>query len=40
MADYVSEQIAALRDEDWGVREDAALALGQSGDARGVRPLI
>jgi HEAT repeat protein len=40
MADYVGEQIAALRDEDWGVREDAALALGQSGDPRGVRPLI
>jgi len=40
MTDYVEEQIAALRDEDWGVREDAALALGQSGDSRGVRPLI
>ncbi len=40
MADYVGEQIAALRDEDWGVREDAALALGRSGDPRGVRPLI
>jgi len=40
MADYVREQIAALRDEDWDVREDAALALGQSGDPRGVRPLI
>lgn len=40
MADYVAEQIAALRDEDWGVREDAALALGESCDPRGVRPLI
>jgi len=40
MADHVAEQIAALRDEDWGVREDAALALGKSGDSRGVRPLI
>ena len=40
MADYVGEQIAALRDEDWGVREEAALALGQSCDPRGVRPLI
>ncbi|MDA0738277.1 MAG: HEAT repeat domain-containing protein [Nitrospirae bacterium] len=40
MADYVAEQIAALRDEDWGVREDAALALGQFPDPRGVRPLI
>lgn len=40
MADYVGEHIAALRDEDWGVREDAALALGESRDPRGVRPLI
>ncbi|MCS5531575.1 MAG: HEAT repeat domain-containing protein [Candidatus Poseidoniales archaeon] len=40
MADHVAEQIAALRDEDWGVREDAAGALGESGDPRGVRPLI
>jgi len=29
MADSVAEQIAALRDEDWGVREDAATALGK-----------
>ena len=40
MADHVAEQIAALRDEDWGVREDAAVALGESGDPRGVQPLI
>ena len=40
MADHVAEQISALRDEDWGVREDAALALGETGDPRGVRPLI
>ena len=40
MGDHVAEQIAALRDEDWGVREDAAVALGESGDPRGVRPLI
>ena len=40
MGDHVAEQIAALRDEDWGVREDAAVALGESGDPRGVRPMI
>ncbi len=40
MADSVAEHIAALDDEDWGVREDAATALGQLGDPRGVQPLI
>lgn len=40
MADSVAEQIAALRDEDWGVREDAATALGNFRDPRGARPLI
>ncbi len=40
MADSVTEHIAALDDEDWGVREDAAVALGQSGDPRSVQPLI
>jgi HEAT repeat protein len=29
-----------LRDEDIGVRQDTALALGQLGDARAVGPLI
>ena len=27
MADSVVEHIAALKDEDWGIREDAATAL-------------
>ena len=40
MADRVAEHIAALLDEDWGIREDAAIALGQSRDPRAVRPLI
>jgi HEAT repeat protein len=40
MRDSVAEQIAALMDEDWGVREDAATALGRLNDARGVSPLI
>ncbi|MCA9462562.1 MAG: HEAT repeat domain-containing protein [Nitrospira sp.] len=40
MSDAVTEQIAALMDEDWGIREDAATALGQLQDARGVSPLI
>lgn len=40
MADSVAEQIAALKDEDWGIREDAAVALGELRDPRGVRPLI
>ena len=28
MADSVTEQIAALNDEDWAIREEAATALG------------
>lgn len=40
MADTVREQIAALRDEDWAVREDAAMALGGLRDKRAVEPLI
>lgn len=40
MADSVAEHIAALKDEDWGIREDAAIALGESLDPRGVCPLI
>ncbi|OGW70307.1 MAG: hypothetical protein A3A88_04335 [Nitrospirae bacterium RIFCSPLOWO2_01_FULL_62_17] len=40
MADSVLEQIAALRDEDWAVREDAAVALGGLRDKRAVEPLI
>jgi HEAT repeat protein len=40
MADSVAEHIAALRDEDWGVREDAAASLGAYADPRIVLPLI
>ena len=40
MADSVAEHIAALDDEDWGVREDAAIALGQFDDPRSIQPLI
>ncbi len=40
MGDSVAEHIAALKDEDWGIREDAAMALGESRDPRGVSPLI
>ncbi len=40
MADSVAEHIAALKDEDWGIREDAAVALGEARDPRGVSPLI
>ncbi|MEC4675176.1 MAG: HEAT repeat domain-containing protein [Nitrospirota bacterium] len=40
MSDMVAENIAALQDEDWGIREDAAIALGCAPDSRAVRPLI
>ncbi len=40
MPDSVAEHIAALNDTDWGVREDAASALGNFQDARSVQPLI
>jgi len=40
MADSVAEQIAALQDEDWAVREDAAALLGAARDARAIVPLI
>ncbi len=40
MPDSVTEHISALDDEDWGVREDAAVALGRLGDPRSVQPLI
>ena len=32
--------IAALKDENPGVRTEAAKALGEIGDARAVQPLI
>lgn len=40
MADAVAEQIAALNDEDWAIREEAATALGTLRDPRAVAPLI
>ncbi len=40
MADAVLEQIAALKDEDWAVREEAAIALGEAQDQRAVIPLV
>jgi len=40
MADAVAEQIAALKDEDWAIREEAAVALGTLRDPRAVAPLI
>ena len=40
MADPVAEHIAALQDEDWAIREEAALALTTLKDARAVEPLV
>jgi HEAT repeat protein len=40
MADSVLEQIAALKDDDWAVREEAATALAAHRDARAVGPLV
>ena len=40
MADAVAEQIAALRDEDWAIREEAAMMLGTLRDPRAVVPLV
>lgn len=39
MADTISEQIAALSDEDWAIREEAAALLGSLKDPRAVLPL-
>jgi HEAT repeat protein len=39
MADTVTEQIAALKDEDWAIREEAAMTLGTLRDPRAVAPL-
>jgi HEAT repeat protein len=39
MADTVAEQIAALKDEDWAIREEAATMLGSLRDPRAVAPL-
>ena len=40
MSDRVLEEIAALKDEDWALREDAATLLGDFGDPRAVGPLV
>ncbi len=40
MADTILEQIAALKDADWAVREEAALTLGGARDSRAVIPLL
>ena len=40
MVDTVAEQIAALKDEDWAIREEAAVALGTLRDPRAVVPLV
>lgn len=40
MTDTVAEQLAALKDEDWAVREEAAMILGSLRDARAVIPLV
>lgn len=40
MADDVQEHMAALMDDDWGIREEAAVALGELGDPRAVPPLV
>ena len=40
MADAVAEHIAALKDEDWAIREEAATILGALRDPRAVAPLV
>ena len=40
MTDPVAEHIAALRDDDWAIREEAATLLGGLKDARAVDPLV
>ena len=40
MGDTVAEQIAALADEDWAIREEAAAMLGTLRDPRAVGPLV
>ena len=40
MEDPVAEQIAALKDEDWAIREEAAGLLGKFKDPRAVQPLV
>ncbi len=40
MGDPVAEQIAALRDKNWAIREEAAILLGGLKDPRAVGPLV
>lgn len=40
MSNQVTEQIAALRDEDWAIRQEAAGLLGTFKDPRAVAPLV
>ena len=40
MVDSVREQLTALRDEDWAIREEAARLLGRFKDPRAVTPLV
>lgn len=40
MEDPVAEHIAALRDDDWAIREEAATLLGGLKDPRAVSPLV
>jgi HEAT repeat protein len=40
VGDPVAEQIAALNDEDWAIREEAAILLGGLKDPRSVSPLV
>jgi HEAT repeat protein len=40
MGDQVAEHIAALKDEDWAIREEAAMVLGGLKDSRAVSPLV
>lgn len=40
MSDTVAEQIAALTDDDWAIREEAATMLGTLQDPRAVGPLV
>lgn len=40
MTDIVTEQIAALKDQDWAIRGEAAVLLGTFQDPRAVVPLV
>ncbi|MCP9451417.1 MAG: HEAT repeat domain-containing protein [Nitrospira sp.] len=40
MDDPVRQEIAALTDHDWAIREDAAIRLGRLKDPRAIEPLV